>query len=204
VIHRDFPADRLPTTRSWEEPVLLRFEYGWGPWPALDMTRVCDWDVRIELEGGVLEDFQPCFQTGPLDEGRRDRVVAHSDRHLQVQSFTALRQQLDDYSQKAVVLKVRGGPETRVTVGIQAPTRVSLTQTFKQLASSNEMLFTGDFPKESAMLHRLVFHDHYRTSYTVSDVDDGQGVNWYYVRVVQANGQHAWSSPIWVEPRKDK
>jgi len=31
--------------------------------------------------------------------------------------------------------------------------------------------------------------------------DDGKGVNWYYVRVVQANEQYAWSSPIWVEPR---
>lgn len=201
VIRRDFPVDRMPTARSWKEPVLLRFEYGWGPWPALDMARVCDWDFQITLEGGVLEDFQPCFQTGPLEEGRRDRVVARGERHLHVQSFTALRQQLEDYSQKAVVLKVRGGPDTRVTVGLRSPRRVSLSQTFKQLAASNEMLFTGDFPKESAMLHRLVFHDNYHTSFTFSDEGDGKGVDWYYARVVQANGQLAWSSPIWVEPQ---
>lgn len=201
VLHRDFPADRLPNPESWRRPVLLRFEYGWGPWPALDMTRVCDWDIRITLDGGVLEDFQTCFQSGPLDESRRDRVVTHSDRHLHVRSFTALRQQFEDHSQKAVVLAARGGPDTRVTVSLEAPTRVSLSQTFKQLAVSNEMLFTGDFPKESAMLHRLVFHDHYHTSYQVSDADEGRGVNWYYARVVQANGQLAWSSPIWVEAR---
>lgn len=199
VVHRDFPMDRVPSAASWNEPVLVRFEYGWGPWPALDMTRVCDWDIHVALDGGELVDVQPCFQSGPLEEGRRDRIVERTPRHLHVKSFTALRQQFEDYSQKAAVLAVRGGPQTRITVRLESPTRVSLTRTFGQLAKSNEMLFTGDFPKESAMLHRLVFHDHYHTRCAVTDEDDGQNLNWYYARVVQANEQYAWSSPIWVE-----
>jgi len=201
VLHRDFPMDRVPSAGSWDEPVLLRFEYGWGPWPALDMTRICDWDFNITVEGGVLENVQPCFQAGPLDETRRDKIIERSGRHLRVESFTALRQQFEDISTKAVVLKIRGGPETRVTVALNKPTGVSLSQTFGQLARSNEMLFTGDFPKESAMLHRLVFADRYQTSYKVSDTDDGKGPNWYYLRAVQANNQYAWSSPIWIEPK---
>ncbi len=203
VLHRDFPMDRTPTAESWSQPVLLRFEYGWGPWPALDMTRVCDWGVHISLDGGVLEDYQTCFQSGPLEEGRRDRIVEIGPRHLHFQSFTALRQQLEDYSQKAVVMKIRGGPGTRVTVRLERPTQVALAQSFRQLAESNEMLFTGDFPKESAMLHRLVLADHYQTRCTVADEDDGGEMSWYYVRVVQANEQHAWSSPIWVGAASD-
>ncbi|HID23596.1 MAG TPA: DUF3604 domain-containing protein [Planctomycetaceae bacterium] len=201
VIHRDFPMDRLPGSTSWDEPVAVRFEWGWGPWPALDMTRTCDWEIHIRLEGGKLVDFQPCFVTGPLDEKRRDRVVAHSDRHLRIQSFTALRQQFEDYSQKGVVLKVLGGPDTRISVQLTSPTRVSLTRTFRQLTECNEMLFTGEFPKESAMLHRLVFADNYRTSFELTDTDGGETDTWYYVRVVQANEQFAWSSPIWVDAR---
>ena len=201
VLHRDFPMDRVPTARSWDEPVLLRFEYGWGPWPALDMTRICDWDITITLDGGLLENVQPCFQAGPLDETRRDKILERSDRHLRVQSFTALREQFEDIPTKAVVLKIRGGPETCVTVTLNKPTNVSLSQTFQQLAQSNEMLFTGDFPKESAMLHRLVFHDHYHTSYKIRDADDGDDSTWYYLRAVQANNQYAWSSPIWLEAR---
>jgi len=204
VLARDFPMDRVPTAQSWNEPVLLRFEYGWGPWPALDMTRVCDWDINIALEGGLLEEVQTCFQSGPLDEMRRDRIIERSDNHVRVQSFTALRQQFEDISTKAVVLKIRGRPDTRVKVTLRAPARVSLSQRLEQLAQSGEMLFTGDFPKESAMLHRLVFHEHYHTSYKVSDIDDGKGLNWYYLRAVQANEQLAWSSPIWVEPRTGK
>jgi len=199
VLHRDFPVDREPTSKSWNEPVLLRFEYGWGPWPALDMTRICDWDFNITVEGGVLEDVQTCFQSGPLDEQRRDKILERSRNHLRVQSFTALRQQFEDISTKAVVLKLRGRPDTKVKITLRAPTKVSLSQTLAQLAESGEMLFTGDFPKESAMLHRLVFYDNYHTSYKISDVDNGKDVNWYYLRVVQANEQLAWSSPIWVE-----
>jgi hypothetical protein len=205
VLHRDFPMDRIPTAQSWNEPVLLRFEYGWGPWPALDMTRVCDWDINIALEDGLLEEVQTCFQSGPLDEMRRYRIVERSNNHVRVRSFTALRQQFEDISTKAVVLKLRGRPDTRVQIVLREPTRVSLYQTLEQLAQSGEMLFTGDFPKESAMLHRLVFHDHYHTSYKVSDDDDGkEGLNWYYLRAVQANEQLAWSSPIWVKPHAGK
>ena len=211
VIHRDFPMDRVPNTQSWKKPVLLRFEYGWGPWPALDMTRVCDWDIDITLEGGLLENVQTCFQSGPLDEARRDKILERSGKHLRVQSFTALRQQFEDNSTKAVVLKIRGGPDTRIKISLRKPTDVSLSQTFSQLAQSGEMLFTGDFPKESAMVHRLVFHDHYYTSYKVLDTDDDhsslrsvspkqEGLNWYYLRATQANNQIAWSSPIWIGP----
>ncbi len=199
VLHRDFPMDRIPSARSWDQPVLLRFEYGWGPWPALDMTRVCDWDIDITLQGGRLEDVQTCFQSGPLDEMRRDRIVERSAQHLRVRSFTALRQQFADISTKGVVLKVRGNPYTRVKVALRAPTQAFVAQTFGELAESGEMLFSGDFPKESAMLHRLVFHDHYHTSYKVTDTDDGEEPNWYYLRAVQSNEQLAWSSPIWLD-----
>ena len=51
------------------------------------------------------------------------------------------------------------------------------------------------------MLHRLVFEEHYRTAFEVADTDPGDRDNWYYVRVIQANNQLAWSSPIWVKRR---
>jgi len=150
-----------------------------------------------------LEDVQTCFQSGPIDEQRRDKILERSRSHLRVRSFTALRQQFEDISTKALVLKLRGRPDTQVKITLQAPTKVALSKSFAQLAESGEMLFTGDFPKESAMLHRLVFHDSYHTSYKISDVDDGKALNWYYLRVVQANEQLAWSSPIWLESDKN-
>jgi hypothetical protein len=118
---------------------------------------------------------------------------------VKVRSFTALKQQVDDYSQKAIVLRVMGGPDTKVTVQCTRPKPCSLTQTFAQLSESNEMLFTAKFPWESAMLHRIVFEENAVSRFEIEDEDAGAQVNWYYVRVVQANGELAWSSPIWVE-----
>jgi hypothetical protein len=63
-------------------------------------------------------------------------------------------------------------------------------------------MFTGDFPRESALVHRLVFAENYQTTYSVADQDRGEQVSWYYLRVVEANGQIAWSSPIWDEARR--
>jgi hypothetical protein len=190
--------DRQPTERSWERPVLVRFEYGWGPWPALGIGGVADWKINVSVEGGELEALQPCFLSGPLEEGRRDRLVNRTARGVTIESFTALRQQVDDYSQKAVVLRLRGTPATKLTFALDAPRKVSLTRTLSQLAESNEPLFTADFPHESALVNRVVFEDNYRTSFSISDTDTGRETNWYYIRVTQANGQMAWSSPIWV------
>ena len=98
-----------------------------------------------------------------------------------------------------MVLKIAGTAQTRLKLAFEAPRRVEFAQTLGQLAESNEPVFTADFPHESALVNRVVFEDNYRTSFTVRDSDAGKETNWYYVRVVQANGQMAWSSPIWVE-----
>lgn len=202
VIHRDFPMDRIPSARSWERPVLIRFEYGWGPWAALGMGKVAVWDIRLRIDGGTLEDIQTCFQSGPLAEGLRDRIRDRTERSVRVESFTARRQLFEDNATKAVVLKVRGTPQTRLNIELRSPGNKSLALPFQQLAGSGETLFTGPYPRESVLVHRLVFDDNYRTSFVVEDEDkkEGKQVNWYYTRVIQANGQLAWSSPIWVDP----
>ena len=107
---------------------------------------------------------------------------------MRVRSFTALRQQVDDRSQKAVVLKMRGDPSTKLTVTLEAPIKKALVTTFRELAESSEVLYTGEFPRESSMLNRIVFNEHYESTFQVQDTGDGAKADWYYVRVAQANG----------------
>jgi hypothetical protein len=155
--------------------------------------------VEIKVEGGELVDAEGCFLAGPLEEDRRDRIVRRDRSGLSLVSFTALRQQIDDYSQKAVVLKLRGTPSTKLTFALDAPRKCGLSVTLGQLAESSEPLFTGEFPHESALIDRVVFEENYKTSFAFDDVGAAGEMNWYYARVTQANGQMAWSSPIWVE-----
>jgi len=94
---------------------------------------------------------------------------------------------------------VLGDAQTRVRVNCTKPTKCSVTQTLADLTESNEMLFTRPFPWESAMLHRVVFHDNWESSFSAEDTDDGSRTDWYYLRVFESNGELAWSSPVWVE-----
>ena len=198
VIHRDFPMDRQVSARGWERPVLIRFEYGWGPWPALGIGGTADWDIRVRIQGGTLEDVQPCFQAGPLEEGRRDRILERTPAGCACK-------RLPRYASRSTTLAKGRGPQSARRAGDAGDVRFVGAQAglpypvSEQLAESGEALFTGEFPRESALVHRLVHEDHYRTSFTVRDTDDGRQASWYYVRVIQANGQLAWSSPIWVE-----
>ena len=77
---------------------------------------------------------------------------------------------------------------------------MTVSKSLHELVENNAVFFTGEFPAESLILHPVVFSDHYSTSFEFTDtVDSQKEADWYYVRVIQTNGQMAWSSPIWVE-----
>jgi hypothetical protein len=39
----------------------------------------------------------------------------------------------------------------------------------------------------------------YLAEFQVEDTMPARGTNWYYARVLQRDGQMAWSSPVWVD-----
>ena len=139
-------------------PVLVRFEYGWGPWPALGIGGTCDWDIRVRIQGGRWRTSSPASR--PDRWKRRGETAFWNDA---------------DRSARAIVYRAtpadRGhlaegrGPEAARRAGDAAdrslvgPKPVSLTQSLEQLAESGEVLFTGEFPRESALVHRLVHED---------------------------------------------
>ena len=201
VIHRDFPVDTQPPSDPWREQFLLRIEFGWGPWASLEMPRTCDWEMNIELQGGRILDYQPCFQSGPLDEDRRNRITTRGETALHVKSYTS---RLDAYAERptnAVVLKVQADPDSQLVIQTSKPAKKVFRKTLAELLESNEVIFTGPFPDESILVHRLVPSALATSTFTLTDKRRGDTADWYRIRVVQANGQLAWSSPIWVDKR---
>jgi hypothetical protein len=200
VIHRVHPVDREPGEQSWDEPVLLRIEYGWGPWADFDMARTADWRFQVEVKGGKLLSVSPHFQSRPFDEERRDKVLSVTGQSFELVSYTSRLQAYEENPTKDVVLEIEGSPATEVTVAFTAPARLTFSKTLGELAESNDVMFTGEFSSESVLFHRVVFADNYRTRFDY--VDEGTaGDAWYQVRVAQTNGSYAWSSPIWVGGR---
>jgi hypothetical protein len=199
VIYRDHPIDRQIEASGWKHPVLCRIEFGWGPWGDLNMARICDWRFNVGVNNGKILSATPCFQSGPFDEKRRNRLETVDDRCCEVASYTSRMQAYEERATNSIVLKILGSPETTIGVEATQPANVKITKSLKELAHSSDAVFTGPFTSESILLHRPVFAEHYDAGFEFMDKRQTAQTDWYTVRVVQSNGSLAWSSPIWLE-----
>ncbi len=199
VIYRDHPIDREPGASKWDKPVLCRIEFGWGPWADLNMTRVCDWEFKIGIDHGDLLSVTPCFQSGPYDEARRNTVNSVTSSSCNVVSYTSRKQAYEERATNSIILKIKGRPNTVISINVTEPAKLNVNKTLAELAQSNDIFFSGPFTSESMMIHRIVFSENYQTKFEFLDESSGNVTDWYYVRVLQSNGSLAWSSPIWIE-----
>lgn len=198
VIQRHFPEDHakdvfLPGRAK------CRIQYGWGPWAALDLGRICDWEMSIQIENGKILRSLPCFQAAPFDEERRDRLQVISETEVHLQSATTRVQCVGEDPTKSLVLEVEAEPDAVLSMQLQQPVEQSLSARLEDLAQDNVIEFTGPFTSESFVVGRLIAPSEYSAQVRWNDQPSGtDGPDWYYVRVKQHNGHMAWSSPIWV------
>jgi hypothetical protein len=200
VIERHFPEDTATRPAPIPGRVNCRLRYGWGPWGALELGRVCDWEMQIRIEGGRFVRVLPCFQSAPFDEDRRDRLRVVSDRHLHLVSNTSRVAAFAEDPTKAIVLEMDATDRDAVlTVELRRPKQQVEATPLRDLQRDNRIYFTGPFTHESLMLERLVGPSDCTAKLRWNDRGEkGDGADWYYVRVLQHNNHMAWSSPIWV------
>jgi hypothetical protein len=214
VVYRHFPEDDIPAGDLRGRPVAgdrryrLRVEFGWGPWAAFAMPRIADWQGTVELSGARILQAMPCFQAGPFVEDKRSKILERTETRCRWRSHTSRSECLDGNPNNALVLDVAGPPDARVTLRWEQPAQREHTFTLGHLAETSEIGFTGDFPSESYLIHRLVPDELATARCSFVDTDTvphsrapslSGGEDVYYVRVFQENGHAAWSSPIWVQ-----
>jgi len=201
VIERHFPEDHAHRPAALPGRVKCRLRYGWGPWAALNLGRICDWDMTILLEGGTFVDALPCFQAAPFDEIRRDRLRRVGPSELNLVSHTSRVQAFAEDPTKAVIMEIDVlDPDATLTIKLAKPSSDSSRFQLRKLQHDNAIQFTGGFTSESYMLERLVGPAEYEANLRWHDAPSGSGASdWYYVRVLQHNNHMAWSSPIWIQ-----
>jgi hypothetical protein len=89
VVHRAFAEEQVGVGAAFASPVQLRLEWGWGPWGALALDRICDWAMQVRVQHGQLLRHFPCLQSMPFDEQRRHRFERSGDGSLSIRSYTA-------------------------------------------------------------------------------------------------------------------
>lgn len=201
VIYRYYPCDQNTDDSSWDEPVLCRIEYGWGPWSGLNVPRTVDWNFDINVKNGKIISATPCFQSGPFDENRRNLITGVDDNHCRFRSYTSRIEAFEERPTNSIILEIQGSPETELTLSLSQPVMINYKISLRELTESNDILFTGGMPSESVMIHRIVFHENYQTEFKLNDKSETGITDWYYVRTIQSNGSLAWSSPIWVNKK---
>ncbi len=199
VIERFFPEDHAEERPPLPGRVKCRVRYGWGPWAALDLGRVCHWDFRIVLENGKIHRAWPCYQSAPFDETLRDRLEVISEKELHLRSNTTREKCYAEDPTKSVVLDLEAGAETTLELRLERPARQTVRARLVDLIDDNVVTFTGEFTSESVIIERVVGPSEYAATVRMQDRRSPDlGPDGYYVRVTQHNGQIAWSSPIWV------
>ncbi|MGD9494735.1 MAG: DUF3604 domain-containing protein [Armatimonadota bacterium] len=187
-----------PAREPWPGRVRCRVRYGWGPWATLEMPRTCDWRMRLSLEGAVIRRAVPAWQSGPYEEHRRDRVLVRGERQCAWQSYTSRAGCFAEDPSKAMLFEINGSASALARLEVTEPAPRSVERTLGELACCSVTEFVGPFTSENVQIERLVLPASYEASIEVADEGSGAGSDWYYVRVTQANGQMAWSSPVWV------
>src|SRR5262249_10279638 len=106
VIERYFPEDHAQLPPRLPGRAKCRVQFGWGPWSALDLGRVCAWDMTLKISGGKFHRALACFQAAPFGEELRDRLRVVSDKEIVLTSFTTREDCYAEDPTKAVVLEL--------------------------------------------------------------------------------------------------
>lgn len=203
---------------SGEQCYRLRLEWGWGP---MKGYQVFDWQGRVRIDGGSLEQVVPCFTSDPFDEHRRKRVLARDQSSCSWQSHTSRGGMFTSRNgipaasaNDALCLEIRGTEKTQLTLSFDCETHTSMLATMpdwtisprrgelERTFSIGELLngrqgFKMEGAPTSVLVHRAV-PPHLYTMQGSYGHRAGAG-SCYYLRVTQENGQMAWASPVWLD-----
>lgn len=199
VIHRHSPAPRgdAPLPETVRAKVLL--EMGWG-----ERGVTTHWDARFGIEAGTILSVEPRFRgseiVAPQDEEPDAYAFSTCERvapnEVRVRTRTDANSTTSTPGMQGVCLEVEMSPHGRVYADFGSR-RVS--HTLAELVGGSRTGYLGGFVSPAYRFARATLREEYETTLEFADRrDQTTARDWYYVRVCQANGQWAWSSPIWV------
>ena len=201
IMQRAFADEATPGEEAFARPVQLRLEWGWGPWGALALERVCDWAIELKLTGGRIERFFPCLQSMPFDEERRHRFERRGEAGLAIRSYSSRRNAYRENPNQSVVLEISGGAASTLELSLTQPVTQATTTRLGDLLAGSHNLFTGPFPQESYQWHRLVPLAASAVAGRCTLDVPADRASHVYLRARQKNGHLAWASPVFINHR---
>ena len=168
----------------------VRIGWGWG-------GGNCDvkWEAELSVANGAIEDVSPCFAPpGPNRIVERSAAgvawLSHTSGYNA--AWTTNRYRVDGSCW--VVLRISGDVGTGLRLRVNGKT---LETSMGELLAGSRVELMADRMQHKVKLYQAVPESRYRADIEFSDEPENP-TDFYYLRVTQANGQMAWSSPVWV------
>ena len=188
----------------------FRFEFGWGPGSNVQTMPPKEWTGSIRLSEGEIREVIPCW----ISDKNTCELRGDTFRYTALTNQDSISQPV----QNGYVLRVRGKQSDWLEIESDG---VKLEITLGELAEGSRILWNREeaacWIKENfqvdaealnrkdvlfgmaykTKIHRALPEEAYRISCAFTDEAGGRESHSYRVRVLQKNGQLAWSSPIW-------
>ena len=197
-IHRWNPAPVPPVT--WPSTVKVYLELGWG-----ERGVTVDWGAELDVRDGELLSVEPRFRGHEIVEPQASEqdVYAFSQWERAGESGVAFTTRTwgnpttTTPNTQGMCFEIRADAHTRIAGRINGrPVDVPI----RDLLAGPRAEYLGGFLTPAFCFHRAVAEPEYTAHLSLDHEASGAERDWYHVRVRQANGHWAWSSPIWVEP----
>lgn len=182
---------------------LTRVEWGWD---LLSSDKITKWEVKLAAKNSTLQDTQVSFCGGAGSATELNLLKKLDDQHLELSSFTSRR---NAFPVNSITFLWQGALDAGLELDIagvqdRTPFRKKLGVLKSDLHHRDAYLAAFErFSSPKLKIHslRTPWEFRFRRSTVDSRVQPG---DYYFLKVIQENGQMAWSSPIWIEGKRSE
>ena len=188
----------------------FRFMVEWG-W---DSRGAREWDGRLRIAGGTIREAIPCFRgnvAGRIGRG----IVGQTDSGCRWRSRTepARSRMHFRWFADAIAFEVECEEDAQLQLSFVCDGRKQdWTRSPRDILDGSSVTYMEEIPPTNngsywrfmESVTKVKVHQGWLTDRLTLDLlyeddpADSRGTDFYYVRVIQRNGQRAWSSPIWI------
>lgn len=186
----------------YKERHLIKIEWGWDMIASKEITK---WKIKLNCENGKLDDLISAFCGGSASVTEMNLIKKNDDESWDISSYTSRKNALPVNS---ITFFLTGEMNAKIHMDIEVEHDNSKFQQKISLTKADLLdhdVYKAAFEKFSApkiKVHSLIPSNEYAFSSELSD-DTVKANDFYFLKVIQQNGQMAWTSPIWIG-HKDK
>jgi hypothetical protein len=201
----------------------LLLEFGWGPTPEYgDFDDVeCEWSGMIWAADGELTRVSPRFTGFGQRYSVENDGIEFDLRTTRDSSSGVLPEGQADTSKQGLAIEVDGDDNTEIRIELDGQERIEvplstartesrvvafLDESWERIGDQFDLAH-DDIENPDPVYHnarkvrvsRAAPQAACTADVTFDELPVTDGLDYYYVRAAQVDGQYAWSSPIWVE-----